>query len=376
MNALERCHEVVTGRHAYARQWKERTEGKVVGYFCTYVPEELLLAAGILPVRVLGGHQPSDVTEPYITSRYCPHCRDVLAQGLEGKYDYLDGIVYAHTCVHIGQAFACWERHIPTEYSYFIYMPASVQSPAALPRLAQEVADFRTSLEEWTGKPLSPEHLDRAIQTYNTNRRLLWDLYALRRGEPPLLRGSEALEVVLAGQMMDKEEHNHLLTELLTALPQRPDPPSPGVRLFTGGGENDDVDFLRLAEYLGANVVADDHCTGSRYFWNQVPQDADPLRALARRYLERSPCPQKDWVERRRLPIVRELARDYSVEAAILTQQKFCDPHEYDIPVIKDLLEGMGIPCLFLEFDVTIPAGQFRTRMEAFLEMLTLDMVR
>ena len=367
---------MVADRHAYARQWKERTGGKVVGYFCTYVPEELIFAAGILPVRILGGHQPSDVTEPYITSRYCPHCRDVLAQGLEGKYDYLDGIVYAHTCVHIGQAFACWERHIAPEYSYFIYMPASVQSLAALPRLSQEMADFRTSLEEWTGKPVSPGHLGQAIQNYNTNRRLLWNLYALRRKEPPLLRGSEALEMVLSGQMMDKEEHNHLLTELLAELPQRPDPPAPGIRLFMGGGENDDVGFLRLTESLGANVVADDHCTGSRYFWNQVPQDDDPLRALARRYLERSPCPQKDWVERRRLPIVHELVRDYSVEAAILTQQKFCDPHEYDIPIIKGLLEDMGIPCLFLEFDVTIPEGQFRTRLEAFLEMFSLDMVR
>ncbi|MEE9202278.1 MAG: 2-hydroxyacyl-CoA dehydratase, partial [Dehalococcoidia bacterium] len=307
---------------------------------------------------------------------YCPYCRDVLAQGLLGKYDYLDGLVYAHSCVHIAQAFGSWERHIPLDYTYFLYMPASVQSPAALPRLAQEMADFQASLEAWTGRPISAEALEVAIQTCNLNRRLLWELYSLRRQEPPLLRGSEALEVVLASQLMDKEEHSRLLRELLSELPHRPDPPAPAVRLFLSGGENDDVDFLRLTEDLGANVVVDDHCIGTRYFWNQVPDGADPLHALARRYLEKSPCPQKDWVERRRLPIVRGLVQDYSVQAAIQVQQKFCDPHEYDIPVTKAYLEGMGIPCLFLEFDLTIPAGQFRTRLEAFLEMLTLDLVR
>ncbi|MEK7847450.1 MAG: 2-hydroxyacyl-CoA dehydratase [Chloroflexota bacterium] len=379
MKALGEFRRVLADRHRYAREWKARTGGRVVGPFCTYVPEELLYAAGILPVRVLGSHQPSDVTEPHITSRYCPHCRDVLAQGLLGRYDYLNGIVYAHSCVHIGQAFACWERHIPPEYTYFIYMPASVQNPAALPRLAQELADFQSSLEGWTGQPIGQPAsggLEQAIQTYNHNRRLLWELYSLRREDPPRLRGSEAMEVVLASQMMDKAEHSRLLRELLAELRHRPDPPAPGVRLFIGGGENDDVDFLRLTEGLGANVVVDDLCCGTRYFWNEVPEDPDPLRGLARRYLERSPCPQKDWVERRRLPIIRDLVQDYSVQGAILVQQKFCDPHEYDIPVIKRFLEGMGIPCLFLEFDLTTPAGQFRTRLEAFLEMLSLDAVR
>ena len=71
----------------------QRTGGKVIGYFCTYVPEEILHAAGVLPVRILGSHEPQDVTEPHIFGMYCPFCRDCLAQGLQGRYDYLDGIM-------------------------------------------------------------------------------------------------------------------------------------------------------------------------------------------------------------------------------------------------------------------------------------------
>ena len=70
---------------------------------------------------------------------------------------------------------------------------------------------------------------------------------------------------------------------------------------------------------------------------------------------------------------ILRLARDWHCKGALVIQQKFCDPHELDIPAIKKVLEAAGIPVLFLEFDVTVPLGQFRIRLEAFLEMLQAD---
>ncbi|MFQ5827312.1 MAG: 2-hydroxyacyl-CoA dehydratase, partial [Dehalococcoidia bacterium] len=101
---MERFEEVAKSRHDYAREWKARTGGKVLGYFCTYVPEEIVYAAGVLPVRILGSHEPQDVTEPYLYGGFCPFCRDCLAQGLLGRYDYVDGVAIARSCVHIYQA--------------------------------------------------------------------------------------------------------------------------------------------------------------------------------------------------------------------------------------------------------------------------------
>ena len=126
-------------RHDYARAWKERTGGKVLGYFCTYVPEEIPYAAGVLPVRILGSHEPQDVTEPHIFGMFCPFCRDCLAQGLKGRYDYLDGIMIAQSCLHIRQTFTSWQKHVPTEYSYYLPMPHGVQSPRAYPYLKAEL---------------------------------------------------------------------------------------------------------------------------------------------------------------------------------------------------------------------------------------------
>ena len=126
---LEMFKEWYEARHEYAKEWKKKNpKGKVMGYFCTYVPEEILYAADILPVRILGSHEPQDVTEPHIFGMYCPFCRDCLAQGLKGRYDYLDGVMIAQSCLHIRQAFTSWQLHIPTAYSYYLPMPHNVQS--------------------------------------------------------------------------------------------------------------------------------------------------------------------------------------------------------------------------------------------------------
>ena len=144
------------------------------------------------------------------------------------------------------------------------------------------------------------------------------------------------------------------------------------------GSENDDVEFISMIEQkmvLPATVVIDDHCTGTRYFWNEVVPEKNRLQAIASRYIDRPPCPAKDWPARRRFPHVLDLAKEWEVEGAIVIQQKFCDPHELDIPALRKYLEDNGVPTYFLELDVTVPLGQFSTRVEAFIESLMLDLV-
>ncbi len=360
-------------RHQYAKEWKARTGGKVIGYFCTYAPEELMYAAGILPVRILGSHEPQDVAEPYIVSMYCPFCRDVLAQGLQGRYDYLDGIMLAQSCLHIRQAFSSWQLHVPIDYSYYLYMPHGIQNPGARPYLRAELAEFKESLESWVGRTITDEDLDRGIELMNTNRRLMKQVYELRKDEAPPLTGLESMLMVVSSQLTDKAEHNLELARVLKELPQRRDGRDIGTRLMMVGSENDDVEFVRMIESSGATIVIDEQCTGGRYFWNEVTPDKDRLAAIANRYIDRPPCPSKDWPERSRFPHIMKLARDYNIQGALLVQQKFCDPHELDIPPLRWFLEENGFPCYFFELEVTVPIGQFKTRFEAFIEMLKAE---
>lgn len=367
---MDKFREWYEKRHEYAREWKERTGGKVIGYFCTYAPEEIMYAAGVLPVRILGGHEPLDVTEPHIFGMFCPFCRDCLAQGLKGKYDYLDGIMIAQSCLHIRQAFTSWNLHIPVDFSYYLPMPNNVQSRRALPYLKGELEAFKLALENWTGKTIADQDLEQGIKIMNESRRLTRELYELRKQPHPAISGLEAMYTVVSSQMVDKRDYNQALKELIEQLPQRQTENDSRIRLMILGSEDDDTEFIHMVESLGAIFVVDDHCTGSRYFWNEVLAGNNLLESIAARYIDRVPCPSKDWPQRSRIEHIKQLARDWDVQGAIVIQQKFCDPHELDIPSIIGSLREMDIPSQFLEFDVTVPVGQFKTRVEAFLEML------
>jgi benzoyl-CoA reductase subunit C len=370
---IEMFSEWYDARHKYAREWKKKTGGKVLGYFCTYVPEEILYAANILPVRILGSHEPQNVTEPHIFAMYCPFCRDCLAQGLQGRYDYLDGIMIAQSCLHIRQAYTSWDLHVPTDFSYYLPMPNNVQSPRAVPFLRGELESFKKAVEKWTGKEITDSDLDRAISLMNRSRQLMKRVYQLRKNSPPPLTGLESMYMVVSSQMVHKEEHSRIIEDVLKELNGRVPATAKGTRLMLLGSEDDDTGFIKMVESIGGTIVTDDHCTGTRYFWEEVEPEKDRLLAIAKRYVKRTPCPSKDWPDRIRVKRILEFAKDWNVSGAIVVQQKFCDPHELDIPAIRKSLEKNGIKMLFLELNVTVPVGQFGIRIEAFLEMLKAE---
>ncbi|MEK7847858.1 MAG: 2-hydroxyacyl-CoA dehydratase [Chloroflexota bacterium] len=249
-------------------------------------------------------------------------------------------------------------------------MPQLIQSRGALPSMLKEIQALKERLEADTGHSISTTAIRQAVNAYNQNRRLTHQVYEFRKRENPPITGAQCMEMVMASQVMEKKEHSRLLRSLLKELEADPPQREPGVRLMVAG-QTDSLDVMKVIEDLGTTVVVDDLCFGSRYFWNEARDGADPLNALAKRYLERPPCPMKDLHGVRIRPdYLLGLAKEYGAQGAILVRQQFCDPHEYDMPVVKRLLEKNGIPALVLETDITIPLGQLRTRVEAHLELV------
>ncbi|CAG0967184.1 MAG: benzoyl-CoA reductase, bzd-type, subunit N [Rhodocyclales bacterium] len=358
-------------RHDYARAWKARTGGQVVATMCTYTPEEILIAANMLPVRVLGAHEPQNVTEPHIFGMFCPFCRDSLAQGLLGRYDYCEGVTLTQSCIQYRQTFNSWRTHVPTvKWDYYLPMPNEVQSRFAKAQHYAEIKKFRGYMEGVIGKPITDAELKAGVEVVNENRRLLRELFEYRKETNPRVTGVEALYASLTAQFVDKAEHNKELKRVLAELPKRKNDRPEGIRFMTIGSENDDVSFMAMVESVGSTIVIDDQCSGTRYFWNEARLQDDPIATIADRYCERPACPTKDYPAHTRFDHVLKLAQDYNAKAAVFLQQKFCDPHEGDYPDLKRHLEANGIPTLFLEFDITNPLGPFRIRIEAFLETL------
>jgi len=361
----------------YQREWKNKTGKEVVGYFCTYTPEEILYAFDILPVRILGTHEPPNISSSHIPGMFCPFSRDVLAQGLLGRYDHLDGIILAQSCLHLRGAFSSWEIHRGPIWNHYLPMPNHVQSERSIPFLVEEYKLLIENLERLTGRKIGDDDLQRGIIKKNNVRKVLRDIYQTRRTDNPPITGAESMGVACARFFTHADDFLKEATLLLESLQTRRLKRDPGNRIMLVGSESDDVEFLKMIENLGetasvgCTVVVEDLCTTTRDFWDLVDTSSqDPLKAIAVRYVNRTPCPTKDWPQRLRIDTIMDLAREYRVDGVIFVHQKFCDPHENDMPFIRKRLEDNGIPTYFLEFDATEPAGPLATRVEAFLETL------
>jgi benzoyl-CoA reductase/2-hydroxyglutaryl-CoA dehydratase subunit BcrC/BadD/HgdB len=174
-----------------------------------------------------------------------------------------------------------------------------------------------------------------------------------------------------ASMVMPKEQFNPLAAELVELLSEET-PRQRGPRLILIGPVLDDPTVLEIIDDLGACVVSDDLCTGSRYFEQPVAEagEGDPIEALADRYLKRWPCPAKHSLHGQRGEHLLELVEERKADGLVFTLQKFCEPQAFDYAIIKETLDVAGVPHLVLELEHTPAVGQLRTRLEAFSEML------
>ena len=201
----------------------------------------------------------------------------------------------------------------------------------------------------------------------------------MRRSPKPPLSGAEATELVLSSMLMDKREHNEMLSTLLTELPDRESPPAQEARIMLLGNSVYDIKFLEFIESLGSTIVIDENCTGLRYFEGKIERRPDQVSAIISRYINRLPCPHHDLgypgnPKRQRPGYIVQLAKDYNVDGAVFVLRKFCDCHGFDFPIIRDTLKENGIPVLQLDVGVDMPLGQLSTRFEAFLETSILPL--
>jgi benzoyl-CoA reductase subunit C len=366
---LERFHKILQNRHEYARAWKKKTGGKVIGYYEPYMPEEIIYAAGALPVRLLSQHEPDDVTDRQMYGN-CACSRDILNQFIKGHYDYIDGLINAEGCQWMLNAFQTTLNNQPELFNHYVFVPDYVDGKTSKDVMLSELVVFKKAIEKWTGKTVKDGDLDRAIDVYNTNRRLMRQVYELRRADNPVVLGSEAMEMVLASQIMDKAEMNTMLEDVIVKLAKRKPRQDTGVRLMLIGSPTSDVALEELVESVGANVVIDEVCTGSCYFWNEVIPQPDRLMAISLRYLGRPHCALKDNNWRRRPAHIHQLYEDYQAQGVIIAKQIYCHPHGTDNPLIWKILRERNIPFHYFERDTTLSYEETRLRMEAFINML------
>ncbi len=348
------------------RDWPARFPGRrALGYLCSYLPEEIVHAAGFVPLRILPGGAASPRADAHLQSYTCSLARGCLERSLTGELDFLAGVAFAHTCDTMQCLADVWREGGTGKWVGWLVQPVTLDSPRAKGYLVAEMKRFAASLPASSGAPISDDALRASIALYNANRRLLADLHSRRDA----LLAVDLWQATNAAMLLPPEEFQRMAqTALPTAGPSTVR--RGGARLVLSGPTLDDPAILSLIEDLGARVVGDDLCNGERYFDTLVAETGDPWEALAERYLRRVPCPCKhaglDAREKHLLGLVRERG----AQGVVFVHKKFCEPHAWDYPPLAAALTKASIPHLLLETEATTPLGAVRTRIEAFLEML------
>jgi bzd-type benzoyl-CoA reductase N subunit len=368
---LDELRGIAEAPFPYLLDLKRRRGKRILGYFCINTPEEIIQAAGLLPVRILGSKGSISLASRHLQSYSCSLIQSSLEGALKGELNFLDGTVFPHTCDSIQRLSDIWAENLRFPFHWDIVLPVKLHTESARAYLIQELRRFRGGLQQFTGQAISDQDLRASIALANESRSLLRECYRRRADHPGIFSGAEFLALVKTAAFLPKEEHTAKLRELLAHTPGM-EPTSPErVRLFLAGSVCDQAPVLDIFEASGASIVGDDLCTGWRHIAEDVSQEGDPMEALADRLIRRVPCPCKynPRIDRAK-DFVRRVAASRA-HGVVFILLKFCDPHAFDFPYLKGKLDESKIPSLILEIEPGIvPVGALETRLQAFIETL------
>jgi len=357
------------------KAWKQQGK-KIIGFQCTYVPEEVIHAAGMLPVRITGDSRELDLSEAnsYMYHNCCSFVRSCAELILNGHYNFLDGLVVGATCDPTRRLADVVLNYQLVPFACTVTVPRTY-SEHAQQLFLEEVLDLVAALEEHFGVKVTDDALRESVKVYNRTRELFRKLYELKKADPPALTGAETMEIYDAMFKMTREELNNLLERLIDELVATRRTVPGKIRLLINGSPLNNAEFIKTIEDLGAVVVIDELCTGSRYWWESVEMTPglSPIEAISRRYLNNQPCARMMPSEKR-FEVVQQMVKDYRVQGVVSQIIRYCVPYAHDQPLLRRLLEEQGTPVLELDVEYGMAGmGQIRTRAQAFLEMLEAE---
>ncbi len=370
MKEIDPFHIAINDPAGLAAGIKKRS-GRIIGYMCSYAPEELIHAAGFHPMRLFSSKSDISLAENHLQAYCCSLVRGVLEDSLAGRLDYLEGMVFPHTCDSIQRLSDIWR--INTDYSFFadVVMPAKLNTASSRAYITDVLKKFKIDLEKGIGHSIDQADLKASICLFNRIRKNLARIYELKSQSPSIIGGTDLYAIVKGAMIMDREELADRLETIVHLLEKKDPLPSTAKRIILAGSICDMPDIYSLIEASGGTVVADDLCTGNRWFEGLMEENIDPMEALTARYADRTVCPAKHSGNTTRGKNLAALASTHKADGVIFAVLKFCDPHAFDYPYMKEFLDSGAIKNLHLELDDQQQGqGQLSTRLETFMHMI------
>ena len=372
LNGFEKINFVF--EDPYLIMKKEKSKGKrIIGVTPMYFPQELVRAAGALPVILQASKEPVTLGFHHYYHFFCGLTRGIVDQALKGKLDFLDGFILSDMCFEMRHIADPLRRANPFPIIY-IQWPLEADEKRWQNFIVKRLEKCAGQLEALLGTKITDRDMEDSIAIYNENRALLRRIYDLRKSKPAIMTAKEMSALVISSMVMPVEENNAVLSELIPELEKREIQDRAGVNLFLSGHLCHEVKegILDLIETAGGIVVGDDIYAGFRYYSTDISLDAPPLDAFARYYLDSAvPCPtrveyNKDWAD-----YLIKSVKGHSAKGIIIILAKNCEPQMIYYPYLKSQLVSAEVPHILIEVEHEMVSTEgIRTRIQAFIEML------
>jgi benzoyl-CoA reductase subunit C len=352
LQIVQRCEALFEDLDFEAvKRWKAAVPGrKAIGYMPVYVPRELVHAAGMLPVGILGGGDALEVIQgdAYYQSYICRIPRSTIELGLTGRLDCLDGMLFPSICDVIRNLSGMWQMLFKDKYVRYIDVPQNYQDEVGGRFYVEEMQILREDLAKIAGREITDADLNASIAVYNENRAAIRELYAYRAAQPWQAPTSEVYLVLRAGMVLPPEEHTTLVREYIAAAAKLPRPKRDNARVVINGSfcEQPPLALIKSIEMSGCYVVDDDFMLVTRWLLDDVPADRSPLEELSKAFLHRSAstAAKYDATREEKGVFLMKQVKTRGAEGVVFAAPSFCDPALLERPMLQDVLSKHGIP--------------------------------
>jgi len=373
---IKTIKNVVEDPYHSAAALKRNKGCRIVGYYPADFPEELFYAAGFIPFPIFGSNYPPLRADAHLPSFADSLAKSFLHHGLAGDLNFLDALVVPHiddTTRVI--ASICKDNWSVPFYQDFI-PPKRSDTPLAKSYLIHELQRLREELEKNSGRKITDDALRSAITLYNRNRDLLREINLCRLRHPSVLSNRDFYDVVKASMLLTKEEHSllveNLYQDIASFVSSKNDRGYEDIKtpIVLAGYICEPSEIYDHIDNLHGLIVGDDLVSGLRYYKNKIQEDSNPIECIADRLLNQPPSPFF-ITSIRREDFLWSLCAEYQAKGVVYIQLKFSETLNYDYPNLREFFSNHGIPTVLIETDLcTSPAGQIRTYLETFFEMI------
>ena len=364
---LKQLKEIANDPKKAMDDYKKETGKGAIGIMPLYAPEELVYAAGYLPMGIWGGSKTISKARAYLPAFACSIMQQVMELQCSGAYDELDAVIFSVPCDTLKCLSQKWKGTSPV---ITFTHPQNRGLESANRFLVEEYKIVKDKLEQIAGHAITNADIEKAITVYNENRAVMREFVKTAADYPQIIDPVSRHAVFKSRMFMDKARHTELVKELMEDIRKNEIEPWTGKKIILTGILAEPDGVLDIFKENGLAIVADDLAQESRQIRVDVLSgEAAPLYRLAKAWQNMYGCSVATDTKKIRGKMLMDMVKQTKADAVIVCMMKFCDPEEWDYPVYYRQLTEANIKSLMIEIDQEASSfEQTRTRVQSFVE--------